>query len=164
MATTRLSSICLAVFRSLLNRDLKFSDMANAPAIVLSLAGSILMTALLSTAFASPLKPITEFNLEPDGLEWLVVNDDVMGGKSSGGFELNDGALMFSGSTNTNGGGFSSIRARGLQMDLSEFSGLRLRVKGDGRQYSWQLRTDAMYRGRALGFWSDFDTTLVEGE
>ena len=159
MATTRLSSICLAAFRSLLNRYLKGRDMTKAPAIVLSLTGLILMTALLSTAFAGPLKPVTEFNLEPDGLEWLVVNDDVMGGKSSGGFELNDDALMFSGTTNTNGVGFSSIRARGSQMDLSEFSGLRLRVKGDGREYSWQLRTNAMYRGRELGFWSDFETT-----
>ena len=159
MATTRLSSVYLAAFRYMLKRDSKGSDRLNAPAIFLSLTGLILMTALLRTAFAGPLKPITEFNLEPDGLEWLVVNDDVMGGKSSGGFELNDDALMFSGSTNTNGGGFSSIRARGSQMDLSEFSGLRLRVKGDGRQYSWQLRTNAMYRGRELGFWSDFDTT-----
>jgi len=44
-------------------------------------------------------------------------------------------------------------------MDLSEFSGIRLRVRGDGRQYSWQLRTNAMYRGRELGFWSEFETT-----
>ena len=44
-------------------------------------------------------------------------------------------------------------------MDLSEFSGIRLRVRGDGRRYSWQLRTDAMYRGRELGFWSEFETT-----
>ena len=159
MSIIRLSSIYLAAFRSLLKRDLKGSDMSNAPAIVLSLTGLILMTAILRTAFAGPLKPITGFDLQPDGLEWLVVNDNVMGGMSNGGFELNNGALMFSGSTNTNGGGFSSIRARGSQMDLSEFSGLRLRVKGDGRQYSWQLRTNAMYRGRELGFWSDFDTT-----
>ena len=117
------------------------------------------MTAHLSIAFAGPLEPVTEFDLQPDGLEWFVVNDDVMGGKSSGAFELNDGALMFSGSINTNGGGFSSIRARGSQMDLSEFSGFRLRVKGDGRQYAWQLRTNVMYRGRELGFWRNFDTT-----
>ena len=120
------------------------------------------MTILCSTASAGPLKLITDFSREPGGLEWFVVNDDVMGGNSSGGFEINDGALMFTGSTNTRGGGFSSIRSRGPRMDLAEFSGIRLRVKGDGRRYSWQLRTNAMYRGRELGFWSDFDTTAGE--
>ena len=133
--------------------------MPSAPAIVLSFTGLILMTALFSTTSAGPPKPITDFSEEPDGLEWFVVNDDVMGGKSSGGFELNDGNLMFSGSTNTRGGGFSSIRSRGPRMDLSEFSGIRLRLRGDGRRYSWQLRTNAMYRGRELGFWSEFETT-----
>lgn len=117
------------------------------------------MTALFSTASAGPLELITDFAQAPGGLEWFVVNDDVMGGKSSGGFELSDGNLLFTGSTNTRGGGFSSIRSRGPRMDLSEFSGIRLRVRGDGRQYSWQLRTNAMYRGRELGFWSEFETT-----
>ena len=42
-------------------------------------------------------------------------------------------------------------------MDLSQFSGIRLRVRGDGRQYSWQLRTNVMYRGRELGFWREFE-------
>ena len=133
--------------------------MPSGPGIVLSFTGLTLMTALFSTASAGPSKPVTDFSQEPGSLEWFAVNDDVMGGRSSGGFELNDGYLMFTGSTNTLGGGFSSIRSRGLRMDLSEFSGLRLRVRGDGRQYSWQLRTNAMYRGRELGFWSEFETT-----
>ena len=120
------------------------------------------MTALFSTASAGPLELITDFAQAPGGLEWFVVNDDVMGGKSSGGFELSDGNLLFTGSTNTRGGGFSSIRSRGPRMDLSEFSGIRLRVRGDGRQYSWQLRTNVMYRGRELGFWSEFETTAGE--
>ena len=59
------------------------------------------MTALFSTASAGPPKLITDFSQEPGGLEWFVVNDDVMGGRSSGGFELNDDYLMFTGSTNT---------------------------------------------------------------
>ena len=117
------------------------------------------MTTLCSTASAGPLKLITDFSREPDSLEWFVVNDNVMGGKSSGGFELSEGNLMFTGSTNTRGGGFSSVRCRGPRMDLSQFSGIRLRVRGDGRQYSWQLRTNALYRGRELGFWREFETS-----
>jgi hypothetical protein len=38
---------------------------------------------------------------------WFVVNDGVMGGRSEGGFRLGESALVFSGVTNTNGGGFS---------------------------------------------------------
>ena len=133
--------------------------MPSGPGIVLSFTGLTLMTALFSTASAGPPKLVTDFSQESGSLEWFVVNDDVMGGRSSGGFKLNDGNLMFTGSTNTLGGGFSSIRSRGPRIDLSEFSGIRLRVRGDGRQYSWQLRTNAMYRGRELGFWSEFETT-----
>ena len=136
--------------------------MPSGPGIFLSFTGLTLMTALFSTASAGPTKLVTDFSQGPGSLEWLVVNDDVMGGRSSGGFELNDGNLMFSGSTNTLGGGFSSIRSRGPRVDLSEFTGIRLRVRGDGRQYSWQLRTNAMYRGRELGFWSEFETTAGE--
>lgn len=132
--------------------------MPSGPGIVLSFSGLTLMTALYSTASAGPSKLVTDFSHDPGSLEWFVVNDDVMGGRSSGGFELSDGSLVFSGSTNTRGGGFSSIRSRGPRMDLAEFSGIRLRVKGDGRRYSWQLRTSASYRGRELGFWSEFET------
>ena len=39
---------------------------------------------------------------------WQTVNDNVMGGRSSGGSALQDGALVFTGSTNTNGAVFSS--------------------------------------------------------
>ena len=133
--------------------------MPSGPGIVLSFTGLTLMTALFSTASAGPPKLVTDFSQGPGSFEWFVVNDDVMGGRSSGGFELNDGNLIFTGSTNTLGGGFSSIRSRGPRMDLSEFSGIRLRVRGDGRRYSWQLRTNAMYSGRELGFWSEFETT-----
>jgi len=133
--------------------------MPSGTGIVLTFSGLILMTALYSTASAGPAKLVTDFRQDPGSLEWFVVNDDVMGGRSSGGFELGDGSLAFSGSINTRGGGFSSIRSRGPRMDLSDFSGIRLRVRGDGRRYAWQLRTDATYRGRELGFWSEFETT-----
>ncbi len=133
--------------------------MPSGPGIVLSFTGLTLMTALFSTASAGPPKLVTDFSQKPGSPEWFVINDDVMGGKSSGGFELNDGNLLFTGSTNTRGGGFSSVRSRGPRMDLSEFNGIRLRVRGDGRQYAWQLRTNALYRGRELGFWSEFETS-----
>ena len=89
---------------------------------------------------------------------WYVVNDNVMGGRSEGGFTIEQGELHFAGRTNTNGGGFSSIRSNLVELDLSEYAGIRLRVKGDGRRYTWRLASDARWRGQAIGYWADFDT------
>jgi NADH dehydrogenase [ubiquinone] 1 alpha subcomplex assembly factor 1 len=91
-------------------------------------------------------------------LEWVVVNDNVMGGRSQGGFNTDDGEIRFAGRTNTNGGGFSSIRSRPVQIDLSAHEGIQLRVKGDGRRYTWRLTTDARWRGREVAYWADFET------
>ena len=102
-----------------------------------------------------PLNDTTSVMFEPG---WYVVNDNVMGGRSEGTVNDEDGVVRFSGKTNTNGGGFSSIRTRALQLDLSDYTGLELRVRGDGRRYTWRLTTDASWRGRQVAYWADFDT------
>ncbi|WP_405243390.1 CIA30 family protein [Lentisalinibacter salinarum] len=101
---------------------------------------------------------VTDFTRASADLGWYVVNDNVMGGRSEGGFELQPGELRFSGSTNTRGGGFSSIRTGPLQLDLSRYDAIRLRVRGDGRRYTWRLTTDARHYGRPVAYWADFDT------
>jgi len=101
---------------------------------------------------------LTDFTPSSADLGWYVVNDTVMGGRSEGDFEKSQSDLYFSGSTNTNGGGFSSIRTKPLQLDLSDRVGIRLRVKGDGRRYTWRLTTDARWRGRQVSYWATFDT------
>ena len=101
---------------------------------------------------------LTDFTSASSDLGWYVVNDNVMGGRSEGDFEQAQGELRFSGRTNTNGGGFSSIRTQPLQHDLSSHAGIRLTVKGDGRRYTWRLTTAAQWRGRQISYWADFDT------
>ena len=105
---------------------------------------------------------LTDFTPASPDLGWYVVNDNVMGGRSKGDFEQSPGNLSFTGQTNTRGGGFSSIRTGPLQLDLSDHAGIRLRVKGDGRRYTWLLTTDARWRGRPVNYWADFET--VKGE
>jgi len=105
---------------------------------------------------------ITDFTNATADLGWYVVNDNVMGGRSEGGFRESSGELFFAGRTNTNGGGFSSIRSGPLALDLSGHAGIRLRVLGDGRRYTWRLTTDARVYGREVAYWADFDT--VDGE
>lgn len=101
---------------------------------------------------------LTDFTSSSADLEWYVVNDTVMGGRSEGGFELGPEGLRFTGRTNTNGGGFSSIRTRAVDLDLSGYEGIRLRLRGDGRRYTWRLTTDSRWRGRVIGYWAEFET------
>jgi monofunctional biosynthetic peptidoglycan transglycosylase len=101
---------------------------------------------------------LTDFTSSSSGLGWYVVNDNVMGGRSEGDFKTAQGELRFTGRTDTKGGGFSSIRTGSMQLDLSNYAGIRLRVKGDGRRYTWRLATDARWRGRPVGYWADFET------
>jgi len=105
---------------------------------------------------------LTDFSPDSPDLGWYVQNDNVMGGRSEGGFEQGPGELLFAGSTNTNGGGFSSIRTQPFKLDLSEYDGIQLRVKGDGRRYTWQLQTNALYRDYRVSYWADFETTKDE--
>jgi NADH dehydrogenase [ubiquinone] 1 alpha subcomplex assembly factor 1 len=106
---------------------------------------------------------LTDFAADSPDLGWYVQNDNVMGGQSEGGFETKEqGELIFAGSTNTDGGGFSSIRTQPFTLDLSNYDGIQLRVKGDGRRYTWQLQTNARYRGYPVSYWAEFDT--LDGE
>ena len=125
--------------------------------------GLLLMTFPGPTTAASNSDPqedrlITDFTAASADLGWYVVNDNVMGGRSEGDFEQEQGELIFTGRTNTNGGGFSSIRTKPLQLDLSNFAGIRLHVRGDGRRYTWRLATAARWRGEPVSYWADFET------
>ena len=103
---------------------------------------------------------ITDFVAGESNLQWYVQNDNVMGGRSEGGFETEEkGKLIFAGSTNTNGGGFCSIRSEPIKLDLSNYDGIQLRIQGDGRRYTWQLQTSARYRSYRISYWAKFDTT-----
>ncbi|MEM1262955.1 MAG: CIA30 family protein [Pseudomonadota bacterium] len=105
---------------------------------------------------------ITDFTPDSADLGWRVVNDNVMGGRSAGGFDIVDSGLQFTGRTNTRGGGFSSIRSQVLNLDLSDYNGIRVRVRGDGRRYTWRLTTDARIYGREVAYWADFETIAGE--
>lgn len=124
----------------------------------------LLMTTMGTTsdAGADEERLITDFTDSSADLGWYVLNDNVMGGRSDGDFRIEDGRLYFEGRTNTDGGGFSSIRSEPVDLDLSAYAGIRLQVRGDGRRYTWRLTTDARYYGRPIGYWADFETP--EGE
>jgi len=86
---------------------------------------------------------LTDFGNSDDASLWYTVNDNVMGGRSSGGFEIRTGRLIFSGVTNTDGGGFSSIRTGRRPQNLAGYQGIRLRMLADGRTYRFRLENRA---------------------
>ena len=96
---------------------------------------------------------------------WIVVNDGVMGGKSKGGFTLKSGHMTFSGVTNTDGGGFSSIRGQLPNgVDLEKADGFVVRLRTDGkRSFKIDLRQSAPARTRALSFRAPIRTDANEG-
>tara|TARA_Y100000741_G_scaffold51658_1_gene35420 strand:- start:355 stop:933 length:579 start_codon:yes stop_codon:yes gene_type:complete len=79
---------------------------------------------------------------ENDLLSWNIVDDAVMGGRSRGSFKINNNIGEFKGYLSlANNGGFSSVRAY-YPYDLIGVSSITLRVKGDGRKYSFRVRTN----------------------
>ena len=75
-------------------------------------------------------------------LNWNIVNDTVMGGRSQARMRIYNNMAEFKGYLSlANNGGFSSVRAY-YPNDLIDISSVVLRVKGDGRKYSFRVRTD----------------------
>lgn len=100
----------------------------------------------------------------PQEAEWTVVNDGVMGGRSSGFVAVDAGTLRFTGTLVTRGGGFTSIRAP-REIDLAGYDGLELRVRGSGRTFEVEvddgLRTFGRRVSRRAAFPSAADWTTV---
>ena len=113
----------------------------------------VFVTTVLAAVFAGQLAGTTEQDalLEQDALvnfqnqkeasAWSAVNDGVMGGRSVGKIKsTTDGAMQFFGTLSLeNNGGFASIRSGRLQVEMDPQEAFRVRVKGDGRTYIFNL-------------------------
>ncbi len=107
------------------------------------------------------MKTILDFKQGHAGA-WTTVNDDVMGGRSTSRLTpTEEGTAVFSGFVSLeNNGGFASTRAPLGTLDLSEYEGVTLRVRGDGRRYQLRFRTEEGSRG--LAYKGEFDTAAGE--
>ena len=74
---------------------------------------------------------------------WQVVNDSVMGGRSTSRWQLINGTAVFQGVVSLeNNGGFASVRSLPATHDLVGRDAIVLRVRGDGRRYKFMVRMD----------------------
>ncbi|MEL0650705.1 CIA30 family protein [Algibacter sp. TI.3.09] len=100
---------------------------------------------ILTLLIATTMQTDTIFKFEntSDITNWTVVNDDVMGGKSSGAFTLNETSHgVYTGHVSLeNNGGFSSLRYRFNETSTEGFSKVILKIKGDGKNYQFRVKS-----------------------
>ncbi|NRB07031.1 MAG: CIA30 family protein [Richelia sp.] len=90
---------------------------------------------------------------------WGALDDVVMGGVSESNMQMTSDGALFAGNLSTaNSGGFASVRTRNLSpiLDLSNYEGIDLRVKGDGKRYKFFVRAESKWDG--IGYSYSFDT------
>jgi len=105
-----------------------------------------------------PSQVIFDFNKSAEIQNWLIVDDVVMGGKSSGTFNLNaDGFGVFEGNISLdNNGGFSSVRYRFEKTLVKEYSTVHIKLRGDGKKYQFRIKAKS---GDYYSYISPFQTT-----
>jgi hypothetical protein len=124
-----------------------------------------LTTAALAYLPAPTTRQLFDFTQPNVDLQatWGAVDDVVMGGVSESGLRLMSGYALFSGNVSIeNSGGFASVRTRNFDpsLNLTNYQGIELLVKGDGQRYKIFVRTEATWDG--LGYAYSFDTKLDE--
>ncbi len=111
-----------------------------------------------SNAKPSAGRAIFTFDDAGEVRRWFTVLDGVMGGLSTGRIAAGSGTLVFDGATSLeNNGGFSSMRVDLADGLFDGFDAVKLRVKGDGREY--RLGAKAGRGAGAGGYWAPFATT-----
>ena len=87
---------------------------------------------------------IYNFDNNSDLKEWVIVNDDVMGGISSSNLIVeNDGNGVFEGRISTAyNGGFSSLRFNCKKIFVKDNTHFKIRIKGDGKDYQFRIKSN----------------------
>ncbi|MDB4088779.1 CIA30 family protein [Flavobacteriales bacterium] len=88
---------------------------------------------------------IFDFNKNSNIENWRIVDDVVMGGRSSGNFILNsEGHAVFKGEVSLeNNGGFSSVRYNFEKQLINERTKIIIKLKGDGKKYQFRIKANS---------------------
>ena len=113
---------------------------------------------------------VFNFEKEKNLKEWFIVNDDVMGGISESNFSINkDGNGIFQGYISIeNNGGFCSIRHSLIRKYIDNNKVLKLKIKGDGKDYQLRIKADRndyysyIITFKTTGEWEEIEIALKE--
>jgi len=118
----------------------------------------------LTTIQPGTCRTLVDFADPDEFARWEVVNDGVMGGLSKGHIAQAGDALSFTGTVNTNGGGFTSLRRTLPKGAMAGARTLRIVYSGDARSYEVTLRSDARERGRRIAYRAPLTPEESEGD
>ena len=91
------------------------------------------------------INSIFEFNSNCDIDNWQIINDVVMGGRSTAYLFVDENQNgVFEGYISTeNNGGFSSIQLNTGKIEIGSFKKIELKIKGDGSVYQIRLKNSS---------------------
>jgi len=105
---------------------------------------------LLITFFGEEINSQIVYNFKAsDNLnDWYIVDDRVMGGLSRGNIKLgkSGNAIYYGDVTTENNGGFSSLRYQFNSKNVSNYSKVSIKLKGDGTSYQFRIKSDRRQR------------------
>jgi NADH dehydrogenase [ubiquinone] 1 alpha subcomplex assembly factor 1 len=93
--------------------------------------------------------------------DWVMISDNVMGGITKSKLEYTETSLVLTGTISlANYGGFSSVKTRFKNIDLSEYKGLKIRYRSANQRYAITLEdsrnwTQPNFKGDLPGSKSD---------
>ena len=113
---------------------------------------------------------IFDFNKSSNIENWIIIDDVVMGGKSSSSFKLNsEGHGVFQGEISLeNNGGFSSVHYKFEKLPIKESTKIILRIKGDGKKYQFRIKSNSgdyysyIYPFSTKGEWEEIQIPLKD--
>lgn len=124
----------------------------------------LMLIALLNdiSTYNTGNKVLLSASIMNNGDRWRIVNDGVMGGLSSSNVSINEeGKILFVGKVSLeNNGGFASLRSPIKDYTFEEYSGLEIRIKGDGKKYSFSMKETSYFTGSF--YTANFQTTKDE--
>jgi NADH dehydrogenase [ubiquinone] 1 alpha subcomplex assembly factor 1 len=95
------------------------------------------------------IRELFRFESAASVADWSAIDDTVMGGLSCSRMRHDPaGHAVFEGTVSVeNGGGFASIRSRPMDLGVSGAAGYLLNVRGNGKRFKLNLRTDDAFDG-----------------
>ena len=103
----------------------------------------------LTTTPQTGILTLFTFDIPEQSDPWRIINDTVMGGRSSSRMDFTDrGTALFRGTVSLeNNGGFAHTRSMAAPYDLSAYEGIVVRLRGDGKTYKLTLKLDRAFDG-----------------